>query len=530
MSKHLRPKRRLRSQKLRALLGVGVLLGVGATGTFAYWTDDVVISGTTFTAGTIDLQVNNSDAPSTTTLGMSAMVPGNTSAEVLTVKNNGTAPLKYTLTGGLTGTDAAAYNTAAALKLTVVSAGTKSGSGNTSTCTGGTVIYGPTALTNVTSTAIIGTGAARSPQQGRRHSVSRSRLMRVLRQRCRARPLRRPSRPPAPRTSPDATDPGDAPDPRGGARPACLLLGVVSTTADVHVLVFRSGSMSPTIQTGDLALTRTVSASELRVDDVVSVIDSGGNRVTHRVVNLAEQGDQRQLTLRGDANEASDREVYTVTEAQRVVFVLPKAGYLVAWSTGPVGLVLLGGYGAFLLSVLVRGKSGGGDPPPPSRRATAKRRASRRKVPALLAVVLGGGLGTVPTQAFAADWTNPVTVSGTTYTAYIVPKPAIVSCNVTGGLGQKTARITWTEVSSPFALDYTAVIQETGQSMTITDAGATRFTDFSAALLSTVLNATYNIRITAKLPSPNGSWVSVTANQPVTIGLLGLSMSCGTAT
>jgi predicted ribosomally synthesized peptide with SipW-like signal peptide len=149
--------RRLRSPRVRALLGVGVLLGVGATGTFAFWTDDVVITGTTFTAGTIDLQVNNSDAPSTTTLGMSTMVPGNTSAEVLTVKNNGTATLKYTLTGGLTGTDAAAYNTAAALKLTVVSAGTKTGSGNSSTCTGGTVIYGPTALTNVTSTAIIGT-------------------------------------------------------------------------------------------------------------------------------------------------------------------------------------------------------------------------------------------------------------------------------------------------------------------------------------------------------------------------------------
>ena len=157
MSRHLGRKPRLRSQRLRALLGLGVLLGVGATGTFAFWTDDVVISGTTFTAGTLDLQVNSSDAPSTTTLGMSSMVPGNTSAEVLTVKNNGTAPLKYTLTGGLTGTDAAAYNTAAALKLTVVAAGTKSGSGNSSTCTGGTVIYGPTALTNVTSTAIIGT-------------------------------------------------------------------------------------------------------------------------------------------------------------------------------------------------------------------------------------------------------------------------------------------------------------------------------------------------------------------------------------
>ncbi|MCW2765339.1 MAG: hypothetical protein JWO11_1298 [Nocardioides sp.] len=154
------PRRRvlgaLGSARLRALLGLGVVLSVGATGTFAFWTDDVTISGTSFTAGTLDLQVNNADAPATTTLGMSAMVPGNTSAEVLTIKNNGTAPLKYTLTGGLTGTDAAAYGTANALALTILAGGTKSGSGNSATCTGGTSVYSGN-LTTTASTALIGT-------------------------------------------------------------------------------------------------------------------------------------------------------------------------------------------------------------------------------------------------------------------------------------------------------------------------------------------------------------------------------------
>lgn len=80
-----------------------MVLGLGATSTLASWTDDVVISGTTFTSGVLDLQVNTSDAPVTTTLGMSGMVPGSSSAEVLTVQNNGTTPLKYTMTGGLIG-------------------------------------------------------------------------------------------------------------------------------------------------------------------------------------------------------------------------------------------------------------------------------------------------------------------------------------------------------------------------------------------------------------------------------------------
>jgi predicted ribosomally synthesized peptide with SipW-like signal peptide len=157
MSEHLavQPGRR-RTGRIRALLCLGIALGLGAVGTFAFWTDDVVISATTFTAGTLDLQVNNADSYATTTLGMAAMVPGNTSAQILTIKNNGTAPLKYTLVGGLTGTDAAAYHAAGALKLTITT-GTVVGTGNSATCTAGTSVYPETALTNVTTTAIIGT-------------------------------------------------------------------------------------------------------------------------------------------------------------------------------------------------------------------------------------------------------------------------------------------------------------------------------------------------------------------------------------
>lgn len=136
-----------------------MLAPVLATGSFAFWTDDATITGTTFTAGVLDLQVNGSDAYLTSTLGMSGtpMLPGNTSAEVLTVRNNGTVPLKYTLTGGLVGADAAAFASAAALRLTIVAGGARSGSGNAASCTGGTTIYGPSALTATVSTAIIGT-------------------------------------------------------------------------------------------------------------------------------------------------------------------------------------------------------------------------------------------------------------------------------------------------------------------------------------------------------------------------------------
>ena len=52
--------RMLASARTRAALSLGVVLAVGATGTFAYWTDAVPITGASFTAGTIDLQTQRS--------------------------------------------------------------------------------------------------------------------------------------------------------------------------------------------------------------------------------------------------------------------------------------------------------------------------------------------------------------------------------------------------------------------------------------------------------------------------------------
>lgn len=143
-----------RSVRLRAVLGLGVLGCLPATGTFAYWTDDVPITGTTFTSGVLDLQVDGGDSYATTTLGMTGMVPGNSAAEVLTVKNNGTVPLKWTLSGGLGGANASDFATAGALTLKVTAATTVTGSAPSVTC-GGTALLTDTPLTTSTSTALI---------------------------------------------------------------------------------------------------------------------------------------------------------------------------------------------------------------------------------------------------------------------------------------------------------------------------------------------------------------------------------------
>ena len=315
----------------------------------------------------------------------------------------------------------------------------------------------------------------------------------------------------------------------------CILATVAGATLGIKPLVFRSGSMSPAIHTGDLAVARSVDASSLSRGDIVSVVNSEGNRVSHRIVNISSQGAARQLTLKGDANKSPDAEVYIATRADRVLFHIPKAGYVVNAASSTGGVFVLGVFVAAMVTLIFRRPRGGGpdeSEPAPGGRRGGKRRANRpgrsRSVARTAAPVVTAALLTIASPAVAA-WTDPVAVTGTTLTAYTVPKPVITSCVVTGGLGQKTATITFSEVSTPFALDYTSTLAETGQSITVVDDGATRHVAFSAAILSTVLNQTYNVRIQAKLPSPNGAWVSVNANQPVTVGLAGLSMSCGTA-
>lgn len=109
----------------------------------------------------------------------------------------------------------------------------------------------------------------------------------------------------------------------------CMLAALAAVALDVRPLIFRSGSMSPSIPTGALALARTTPADELRVGDVVSVTDGRGIRVTHRIEAIEPAGGAVTLTLRGDDNEDPDPAPYVVAEADRVFWSQPGLGTVV---------------------------------------------------------------------------------------------------------------------------------------------------------------------------------------------------------
>lgn len=122
----------------------------------------------------------------------------------------------------------------------------------------------------------------------------------------------------------------------------CVLWTLAVAVTGVKPLVLLSGSMSPALNTGDLAFARTVPAADLKVGDIVSVPTVDGVRVTHRVASIAAGGQVRVLRLKGDANASIDDQPYEVASADRVVARVPKAGYVVGFlgSRWGVGLSL----------------------------------------------------------------------------------------------------------------------------------------------------------------------------------------------
>lgn len=119
------------SGRIRALLALGVVLGLGAVTTGAYWTDDATVTGVTLSTGRLDLKIDGQDnVTGYTSLNLTDMVPGNSVAAVLTISNSGTVPFSYTATSTASDTK----SLATVLQVKVTTDPSVSGSAPAKTC------------------------------------------------------------------------------------------------------------------------------------------------------------------------------------------------------------------------------------------------------------------------------------------------------------------------------------------------------------------------------------------------------------
>lgn len=115
-----------------------------------------------------------------------------------------------------------------------------------------------------------------------------------------------------------------------GTGALCLLAVLAGAWLDIGLIVFRTGSMSPGIEPGAIAVVQEVPASSLKQGDIATVQREGSALpVTHRVVaNEPDPADARKvfLTLKGDANSSADPVQYNVPTAKRLLIAVPHIG------------------------------------------------------------------------------------------------------------------------------------------------------------------------------------------------------------
>ncbi len=228
----------------------------------------------------------------------------------------------------------------------------------------------------------------------------------------------------------------------GGALGTLCLLSLVAGWAfNVTPLVFASGSMSPTYDAGALGIAQEVPAADLEIGDVVSVVNSKGDRVTHRIVGLQDKGGSSTLRLKGDTNDVVDAELYNVRSADRVVAGVPLAGYAVNAAASPFGLFVAA---LVAMAALFIGFGSRRDEPQGASPARA-----RLLVPAGLvsAVALGGVVGATglaPWAFTSAYWTDTATATTTATTPAPVTHAQPVCTSVQGsGQNKQEAKLTW---------------------------------------------------------------------------------------
>lgn len=250
----------------------------------------------------------------------------------------------------------------------------------------------------------------------------------------------------------------------------CLASAGAAVVLDVKPVVFESGSMAPAIDTGALAISRTVPASELAVGDVVTVRTGTGVRVTHRIQDISLAGGKATLVLKGDANGAVDDNAYVVSSAPRVLFDVPKAGYVVSFVSGPIG-IFAGGLlvGVVLLSI-VR----------PGRPRSGRQGGGARKAASVVSVMI---VGTCVTGVFSGAQTQAYYTDTASATSGTFTRPAAVTitgCTTSGN----SLTITWTAPVSPTTWQFRYVYT--------TPAGQTEVDSFSGTLRSRTSSTNLN--------------------------------------
>ena len=107
----------------------------------------------------------------------------------------------------------------------------------------------------------------------------------------------------------------------------------------IEPYVVETGSMEPTIKRGSLSfINKHIKYDNINNNDIIAYILPSGSKVTHRVINITEDG----FETKGDNNNLSDG-ISTSKDNYlgKNIISIPKVGYVVKFIQTPKGKVIL---------------------------------------------------------------------------------------------------------------------------------------------------------------------------------------------
>ncbi len=136
---------------------------------------------------------------------------------------------------------------------------------------------------------------------------------------------------------------------------ACAILavlflpGLLNGMPGFRSFLVQSGSMEPSIMTGDIIIVKPDSRYEK--NDVITFINREGRTVTHRIAGTNGKGTAVSYVTKGDANRAEDEDTVSFQQvAGKVVLVVPKLGFLVGFAKTGYGMLAFIGLPALILA------------------------------------------------------------------------------------------------------------------------------------------------------------------------------------
>lgn len=119
-----------------------------------------------------------------------------------------------------------------------------------------------------------------------------------------------------------------------------MLISKINIPGAFQTFLVQSGSMSPTIKTGDLIMVKPM--NNYIPGDVITFNNSKNQKVTHRIVNIKTENNVQKIFTKGDANKVlDDGYIYSNQVIGKVNYQIPYLGNLVFFSKTLPGLIVL---------------------------------------------------------------------------------------------------------------------------------------------------------------------------------------------